>query len=105
MSCSRLLAGTVAALAITILLPGVPASSEDAPENQEIRLTDDGRLKRDPVYHPDGMCEVTVAVTVRQVIEELKRIVRRHYVGNRWHDHTFDRIVVHTQDRVLTATG
>ena len=54
MSCSRLLTGTVAALAITILLPGVPASSEDAPENQEIRLTDDGRLKRDPVYHPDG---------------------------------------------------
>ena len=34
--------------------PALFAQVEDAPRLKEVRLTEDGRLKRDPVFQPDG---------------------------------------------------
>ncbi len=53
----------------------------------------------------DGSCEVDVEVTIQQVEEELKRIVKEHYHGGRWHEHSFDKIHDYYTPKVISATG
>lgn len=63
------------------------------------------RIVGDPVYNPDGTVEVTAAVTLAQVIRQLKRIVRRHYVGDQYTDESIDKIKTFVKKKVITATG
>lgn len=56
-------------------------------------------------YLPDLTCEVTVEVTLQQVIEELKTIKKRYYQGGRYHDQTFNQIQTFTRSKVISATG
>jgi hypothetical protein len=53
----------------------------------------------------DGSCEVTVEVNIQQLEEELKRIAKEHYHGDKWHEHTFDNIHTYSLQKVLTITG
>jgi len=53
----------------------------------------------------DGTCEVTVAVTLRQVVRTLKRIYTRYYKGDRIRANDFDRIIRRTRKRVIRETG
>ena len=53
----------------------------------------------------DGTCEIDVEVTIQQVEEELRRIVKEHYRGGRWHEHIFDEVHVYYNKKVLLATG
>ena len=53
MSCSRSLAVAAGVILVLALPPG-SARAEDPVKLKEVRLTDDGRLKRDPVFQPDG---------------------------------------------------
>ena len=53
----------------------------------------------------DGTCEIDVEVTIQQVEEELRRIVKEHNVGSGWHEHTFDKVHVYYDKKVLSATG
>ncbi len=53
----------------------------------------------------DGTCEVDVEVTIQQVEEELRRIVKEHNVGGGWHEHKFDKVHVYYDRKVLSATG
>ena len=53
MSCSKQLAAVVGAV-LLLALPLGPARAEDPAKLKEVRLTEDGRLKRDPVFQPDG---------------------------------------------------
>jgi hypothetical protein len=53
----------------------------------------------------DGSCEVDVEVTIQQVEEELRRIVKEHYHGGRWHEHSFEKIHVYYNQKVISATG
>lgn len=58
-----------------------------------------------PIFHPDGTAEVTVGVTIERVVQELRQMRQRHYNGNSYHDHTFNKLVNVTQQKTLTATG
>ena len=53
----------------------------------------------------DGTCEVDVEVTIQQVEEELRRIVKEHNVGSGWHEHSFDKVHTYYTRKVLSATG
>jgi hypothetical protein len=53
----------------------------------------------------DGTCEIDVEITIQQVEEELRRIVKEHRVGGGWHEHTFDKVHTYYNKKVLSATG
>ncbi len=79
-------------------------------QSDEIRASFDHFVKGlqiigSPVFHEDGTAEVTVGVTIERVVQELREIRQRHYTGNSYHDHTFNKLVDVTQQRTLTATG
>ena len=56
-------------------------------------------------YQEDGTVEVDVAVTLSQVIEEVQKLIKRHYVGNRYRDIVIPKVKTFTKTKVLTATG
>ena len=61
-------------------------------------------------YLPDGTCEVTVSMTIQQIVTELQTIHRARYVyikgRRRWRLRDFDQIVVHhPQLTFVTAKG
>jgi len=59
----------------------------------------------EPTYTPDGICEVTLEITVREVIVELQRLHRRYYKGNKFAVADFEKIAVNTTDKVIRETG
>lgn len=59
----------------------------------------------EPRYTPDGICEVTLEITVREVIVELQRLHRQYYKGNKFAVADFEKISVNTTDKVLRETG
>ena len=58
-----------------------------------------------PRYTPDGICEVTLEVTVREVIVELQRLHRQYYKGNKFAVADFEKIAVNTTDKAIRETG
>ncbi len=58
-----------------------------------------------PTYTPDGICEVTLEVTVREVVVELQRLHRQYYKGNKFAVADFEKIIVNTKDKALRETG
>ena len=59
----------------------------------------------EPRFTPDGICEVTLEVTVRELVVELQRLHRQYYKGNKIAVADFEKILVNTQDKVLRETG
>lgn len=55
-----------------------------------------------PRYMPDGTCEVDVQVTLKQVMQAMKRIHMEYPDGKTY---TFDRMGEYTKKTVYTATG
>jgi hypothetical protein len=53
----------------------------------------------------DGTCEIDVEVTIQQVEEELKRIVKEYHTSSGWREKTFDKVHVYYTNKVLSATG
>lgn len=58
-----------------------------------------------PTYTPDGICEVTLEITVREVIVELQRLHRQYYKGNKFAVADFEKISINTNDKVIRETG
>ncbi|MBI4614923.1 MAG: hypothetical protein HY720_15030 [Planctomycetes bacterium] len=58
-----------------------------------------------PRFQPDGTCEVDMAVTVSQVIEEIKRIKARRQVGPRIEEKEIIKQREYTQESVISVTG
>lgn len=59
----------------------------------------------EPRFTPDGICEVTLEVTIQEVIVELKKLHREYYKGGKLRVEDFDQIAVHTNERTLRETG
>jgi len=59
----------------------------------------------EPKYNPDGTVQVTVAVTLAQVVQQVKRIVERHYRGAAYEDIEYKKISTFTKKTVIDATG
>lgn len=58
-----------------------------------------------PQFTPDGICEVTLEVTVRELVVHLQRLHRQYYKGNKIAVADFEKILVNTEDKVLRETG
>ncbi len=59
----------------------------------------------EPTYTPDGICEVTLEVTIQEVIVQLKQFHREYYQGDKITIQDFDQIAVNTQEKTLRETG
>lgn len=59
----------------------------------------------DPTYTPDGVCQVTLEVTVREVVVQLKRLHKEYYKGDKVRYEDIDQIIAHTKDTTLRETG
>ena len=59
----------------------------------------------EPRYTPDGICEVTLEVTVQEIVVELQRLHRQYYKGNKIAIADFEKINVNTTEKVIRETG
>lgn len=59
----------------------------------------------EPRWTPDGICEVTLEVTLQEVVTQLKRMHRKYYQGDRIRYEDFDQITVNVTERTLRETG
>lgn len=56
-------------------------------------------------FTPDGICELTMEVTLQEVVVELKKFHREYYKGDKITIEDFDQILVTTQEKTLRETG
>jgi hypothetical protein len=63
------------------------------------------RQKGRPKFMEDGSCEVTLEVTLVDVIINLKEIHRRHYKGDKFKAQDFEQMKVTNETKVLTEPG
>ncbi|MCJ7544001.1 MAG: hypothetical protein MUP47_05450 [Phycisphaerae bacterium] len=56
-------------------------------------------------YTPDGICSVTMEVTLEEVVVELKKLHKEYYKGDRVTIEDLDQILVTTQEKTLRETG
>jgi len=59
----------------------------------------------EPIYTPDGICQVTLEVTVQEVVVELQRLCRQYYKGNKYAVADFEKITVNTTEKTIRETG
>ena len=59
----------------------------------------------EPKFTPDGICEVTLEVTVAEVVVQLQRFHKRFYKGNKIAFRDIEKISVNTTEKVLRETG
>ena len=79
-------------------------------ESDEIQTSFDTFLKGakvvgQPMYYEDGTCEVTVQITLQQVIQGLKRIQKTHHYIRSSVTYNFDQMTTIVKKNVITATG
>jgi hypothetical protein len=58
-----------------------------------------------PVYYEDGTCEVTVEVTLQQVIQELRRIQKTYHYVRSSVTYNFNQMATVVKKKVIRATG
>lgn len=58
-----------------------------------------------PRYLPDGTCEVTLEITIEEVIVTLKRLHTRYYKGDKIAVRDFDKMTVTNKEKTLRETG
>jgi hypothetical protein len=58
-----------------------------------------------PSWTPDGICNLTMEVTIQQVITELKRLHKTYYQGDKIRQMDFDKITTHVKEKTLRETG
>jgi hypothetical protein len=59
----------------------------------------------EPTYTPDGICQVTLEVTIEDIIVQLKEFHKEYYKGDKISIQDFDQIAVNTQEKTLRETG
>jgi len=59
----------------------------------------------EPEYSPDGICQVTMEVTLEEVVVELKKLHKEYYRGDKIQTEDFDKITVTTTETVIRETG
>ena len=58
-----------------------------------------------PIYYEDGTCEVTVEITLQQIIQALKRIQETHHYIRSSVTHNFDQMVNIVKKKTFQAKG
>ncbi len=59
----------------------------------------------EPKYLPDGTCEVTLEVTLKEIIVTLKRFHSKYYKGGKISVQDFDKMTIANEVKVLRETG
>ena len=63
------------------------------------------REKGKPKFNEDGTCEVTMEVSLEELIVTLKQINNRHYKGDTFKAQDFEQMTVTNNIKILTETG
>jgi len=58
-----------------------------------------------PKYLPDGTCQVTLEITIQEVIVTLKRLHARYYKGKKISVRDFDKMTIANKEKTLRETG
>ncbi len=58
-----------------------------------------------PKYYEDGTCEVTMEVTLVDVVMTLKQIHNRYYKGSKFKANDFEQITVTNKEKIIRVTG
>ncbi|MDX2145961.1 MAG: LPP20 family lipoprotein [Planctomycetota bacterium] len=78
-------------------------------ESDEIRTSVEGFIRGVRIvetrYYADGTAEVDAEVTLRQVVEHLKKVRDEVYKDGRWTKEDLEQITRQTRDSVLRVTG
>lgn len=59
----------------------------------------------EPEYTPDDICQVTLEITLQEVVVELQKLHRQYYRGDRIQRQDFEKITVDTTETTLRETG
>jgi hypothetical protein len=59
----------------------------------------------EPQYTPDGICQVTMEVTLQEVVAELQRLHKEFYRGDRIQRQDFEKLLVTTTEKTIRETG
>jgi len=59
----------------------------------------------EPTYTPDGICQVTMEVTLEEVIVELKKLHKEYYKGDKVSLHDIEQMAAHTTEKTIRETG
>lgn len=73
--------------------------------NTHFRTFIKGAKVIDTRYYDDGIAEVDVQITLREVIETLKTITKRYYKGNRYREETWNKLETTVNYKTIVATG
>ncbi|HHH76416.1 MAG TPA: hypothetical protein ENL03_05270 [Phycisphaerae bacterium] len=80
------------------------AESDEIETNLEAFLLG-ARESGKPTYNEDGTCEVTMAVTLEEVVVTLKRLHKQHYKGNKVRYTDIEKMNVTTEKKIIKETG
>jgi hypothetical protein len=59
----------------------------------------------EPTWTPDGICQVTLEVTVQEIVVELKRLHKEFYKGDKVRYEDIEQIAVNAKEKTLRETG
>jgi hypothetical protein len=59
----------------------------------------------EPRFLPDGICEVTMEVTVEEVVVELKRLHKEYYKGDKIRVEDIEKMSINISEKTLRETG
>ena len=59
----------------------------------------------EPRFTPDGICEVTLEVTIQEVVTELKRLHKKYYKGDKVRTRDIEKILTRVEEKTLRETG
>ena len=59
----------------------------------------------EPTWAPDGICQVTLEVTIQEIVVQLQRLHKEYYKGDKVRYEDIDKIMVNTTEKTLRETG
>lgn len=59
----------------------------------------------EPTFTPDGICEVTMEITLQEVVVELKKLHKEYYKGDKITIQDIEQIEAKVQEKTLRETG
>ncbi|MCD4699843.1 MAG: hypothetical protein K8R91_04640, partial [Phycisphaerae bacterium] len=59
----------------------------------------------EPKWTLDGICQVTLEVTIQEIVVELKRLHKEYYKGDKVRYEDIDKVAVNTTEKTLRETG
>jgi hypothetical protein len=59
----------------------------------------------EPKYNPDSTCEVTMEVTIQEVVVELTKLYKEYYKGDKIQLQDIEKLTINTNEKTIRETG